>query len=268
GMRQIVLGAAGYDGRAFRYARPGVRWFEVDHPDTQRDKRDRLDRLGLTSPQLRFVEADFTRDLVAERLLAAGLDPARPSLFLLEGVAVYLEPAVLGTVLRQFRQVACLHSRLAISVSLSGADAERRARFRASVAALGEPARSAFEAGEAAELLARTGWQVTAAGDADDPEAAARRERQRSAGLLLARAAPATRGAPATRHAPATRGAAHRPACPAPAVPPETGLPLPALLSQALVAVTIEVDNEAEHPPALPDGPASRRLPRWQLTAP
>ena len=188
GMRQIVLGAAGYDGRAFRYAKPGVRWFEVDHPDTQRDKRDRLDRLGLTSPQPRFVEADFTRDPVAERLLAAGLDPARPSLFLLEGVAVYLEPAVLETVLSQFRQVASLRSRLAISVSPSGADAGRRARFRASVAALGEPARSAFEAGEAAELLARTGWQVTA-GDADDPEAAARCERQRSAGLLLARAA-------------------------------------------------------------------------------
>ena len=26
GVRQVVVGAAGYDGRAFRYARPGVRW--------------------------------------------------------------------------------------------------------------------------------------------------------------------------------------------------------------------------------------------------
>ena len=37
GVRQVVVGAAGYDGRAFRYAKPGVRWFEVDHPGTQRD---------------------------------------------------------------------------------------------------------------------------------------------------------------------------------------------------------------------------------------
>ena len=37
GVRQVVVGAAGYDGRAFRYAKPGVRWFEVDHPATQRD---------------------------------------------------------------------------------------------------------------------------------------------------------------------------------------------------------------------------------------
>src|SRR5580692_5793714 len=95
GVRQIVVGAAGYDGRALRYAKPGVRWFEVDHPATQRDKQDRLTRLGLDAGQVRFVEADFTRDPIAERLTAAGLNPGRPTLFMLEGVAVYLEPAVL-----------------------------------------------------------------------------------------------------------------------------------------------------------------------------
>ena len=195
GVRQVVIGGAGYDGRAFRYAKPGVLWFEVDHPDTQRDKRERLDRLGLAAPQVRFVAADFTRDLFAARLTEAGLDPARPGLFLLEGVAVYLEPAVLETVLAQFRQVAAAGSRLAISVSVSGADAERRARFQASVAALGEPARSTLEPGQATDLLARAGWQVTAAGG-DDPEATARRERQHSAGLLTASPRP-TRPAPA-----------------------------------------------------------------------
>src|SRR5580704_5475878 len=184
GVRQVVIGAAGYDGRAFRYAKPGVRWFEVDHPNTQRDKRERLDRLGLPARQVRFVEADFTRDPSAGRLAEAGLDRAQPSLFLLEGVAVYLEPAVLEAVLSQFRQVATAGSGLAISVSVSGANAERRARFQDAVARLGEPARSTLEAGQATELLARTGWQVTAAGDDDDPQAAARRDRQRTAGLL------------------------------------------------------------------------------------
>ena len=228
GVHQIVLGAAGYDGRAFRYARSGVRWFEVDHPATQRDKRERLDRLGIAARQVRFVEADFTCDPVAERLTAAGLDPAKPSLFLLEGVAVYLEPDVLDRVLRQFRQVARAGSRLAISVSLSGARAEARSRFQASVATLGEPARSTLEADAATELLARTGWQVLATDAADDPDAAARRERLRSAGLLTASAGPATRKPRQTRQ-------------------PGGPLSLSALLSQALVALTIELDNEAEH---------------------
>ena len=169
GIRQIVVGAAGYDGRAFRYAKPGVRWFEVDHPATQRDKRDRLARLGLDVGQVQLVEADFTRDPIADRLTAAGLNPGQLSLFLLEGVAVYLEPAVLERVLTEFRQVARAGSRLAISVSVSGTRSEARSRFQASVAALGEPARSSLEAGQATEVLARTGWQVIA-GDAGGPE--------------------------------------------------------------------------------------------------
>jgi methyltransferase (TIGR00027 family) len=190
GVRQIVVGAAGYDGRALRYARPGVRWFEVDHPATQRDKRDRLARLGLEAGRVQLVEADFTRDPIAERLTAAGLNPGQLSLFLLEGVAVYLEPAVLERVLTEFRQVARAGSRLAISVSVSGTQSEARSRFQATVAALGEPARSTLEAGQATEVLARTGWQVIAGDDADDPEAAARRDRLRSAGLLTATATP------------------------------------------------------------------------------
>ncbi|HEX2743501.1 MAG TPA: SAM-dependent methyltransferase [Streptosporangiaceae bacterium] len=187
GVRQIVVGAAGYDGRAFRYAKRGVRWFEVDHPATQRDKRDRLARLDIAAPHVRFVEADFTTNPVAERLLAAGLDPDAPGLFLLEGVAVYLESAVLETVLEQFRQVAATGSRLAISVSLSrDHDDESRARFRASVAAMGEPAKSAFDADEAEDLLARHGWRIITA--LDDPEAGPRHARMHAAGLLTASA--------------------------------------------------------------------------------
>jgi methyltransferase (TIGR00027 family) len=242
GVRQIVVGAAGYDGRAFRYAKPGIRWFEMDHPATQRDKRDRLARLGIAEPrQVQFVEADFTSGPIAERLTAAGLDPAKPSLFLLEGVAVYLEPAVLERVLREFRHLARPGSRLAISVSLSSASNEARSRFQALVATLGEPARSTLEADQATELLARTGWQVTTtADDADDPEAAARRDRLREAGLLTASAVP-TESATASK-APTTRQPKqHQPE------QPQGPLSVSALLSQALVALTIEIDNEAEH---------------------
>jgi methyltransferase (TIGR00027 family) len=159
GVPQVVIGAAGYDGRALRYARPGVRWFEADHPATQRDKRERLARLGILAPHVRFVAADFRTDPVADLLLAAGLDPAASTLFLLEGVAVYLEPAVLEALLRQFRQVAADGSRLAVSVSLSHRQ-EARAAFQAWVAAIGEPAMSSLDAGEAEALLAHTGWQI------------------------------------------------------------------------------------------------------------
>ncbi len=247
GVRQVVIGAAGYDGRAFRYAKPGVRWFEVDHPATQRDKLERLRRLGIAARHVRFAEADFTRDPVADRLRSAGLETAAPSLFLLEGVAVYLEPAVLETVLEQFRQVAAPGSRLAISVSLSREhDEGARARFQAAVATLGEPARSTFDADQAEDLLARTGWR-TMPGRADT---AAKRERLRSAGLLTASAGPRAPQAPApSRLSKQPRQPSEPKLSTSPALSalqPGT-LSLSALLSQALVAFTIEFDNEAEH---------------------
>ena len=160
GVRQVVIGGAGYDGRALRYAKPGVSWFEVDHPATQADKRERLDRLGLDAAQVRFVAADFAKDPVADLLLAAGLAANAPGLFLLEGVAVYLAPAVVDAILDQFRQVAGAGSRLAISVSLSGEyDRAGRADFRASVAARGSrPGPASRPTRPRGYLPARDGW--------------------------------------------------------------------------------------------------------------
>jgi methyltransferase (TIGR00027 family) len=177
GITQVVIGGAGYDGRAFRYAKPGVRWFEVDHPATQADKRERITRLGLATPQLRFIPADFTADPVAGPLLAAGLDPARPALFLFEGVAVYLDRPVTERVLTEFRAVTPAGSTLAISVSVHAASSRTRARFQQRVAELGEPVRAVLTFDQAVGLLAAAGWELAEVTD-----------RQRSAGLLLARA--------------------------------------------------------------------------------
>lgn len=161
GMKQIVVGASGYDGRAWRYAKPGVRWFEVDHPATQADKLRRLQALGIGSSHVGFAAADFGADPLGPGLVAAGFDPVVPALFLLEGVAVYLEREVLDSVLRQLRDVAADGSRLAVSLSVSrgspGADSRRR-DFQAAVARLGEPARSTVAGDQIPPLLAATGW--------------------------------------------------------------------------------------------------------------
>ena len=258
GITQVVTGGAGYDGRAFRYARPGVRWFEVDHPATQADKRARVARLGLDAAHVAFIPADFTADPVAGPLRDAGLDPARRALFLFEGVAVYLDRPVIERVLAEFREVTRAGSTLAISVSTGTATPASRARFQERVAEFGEPARSVLTAEEAAGLLAAAGWEIQGAS-----------ERQWSAGLLLAGAATARQGTERVRGTPA------RPASPASAaVAPghprlrasaaeAAGLPLSALLSQALVAFTIEADNEAEHrlPHRTTDGGASPGAP-------
>jgi methyltransferase (TIGR00027 family) len=235
GVRQVVVGGAGYDGRALRYAKPGVTWFELDHPATQADKIARIERLGLERGHIRFIAADFTADPIAEPLLAAGLDPARPTLFLLEGVAVYLERPVLERVLAAFRRVAADGSELALSGSTGTATPQQRARFQQRVAEIGEPIRSQLTPDQARDLLAAVGWQPSAvpAGELAEGELAAG---ELAAGLLLAETGAPSEQAPA----PASASAA-------PADGAWQALPLSALLSAALVAFTIEADNEAEH---------------------
>jgi methyltransferase (TIGR00027 family) len=91
GARQVVLLGAGYDATALRH--PELRaahFFEVDHPSTQRVKREVLDRLGADTSNITLVPVDFGRDPLAESLLAAGFDPAKPSVFAWLGVSYYL----------------------------------------------------------------------------------------------------------------------------------------------------------------------------------
>lgn len=161
GIAQVVVGAAGYDGRALRYAKPGTRWFEIDREPTQRDKRQRLARLDIACPHVAFVAADFDTDDLCEALRTNGFAAASPALFLLEGVAVYLERETLNGVLLQFGRVAAPRSRLAVSLSVSGGSASREARrgaFRQAVAALGEPVRSSVAPEEVDDLLGSAGW--------------------------------------------------------------------------------------------------------------
>ena len=163
GVQQIVIAAAGYDTRALRYAKPGVHWFELDHPATQADKRAILSTAAVEVDQISFVAADFTSDDVAAGLAAAGCKTGQRSLVLAEGIAVYLELTVLRGLLAALRRSVGASSRLAISMSIDAESADQRLRrtaFQQRVAAIGEPARTVLTAADSVGLLAETGWQV------------------------------------------------------------------------------------------------------------
>jgi methyltransferase (TIGR00027 family) len=99
---QVVLLGAGLDTRSARLAGDGLRWFEVDHPASQRLKRERLSGLqGYPVDTATFVRCDFEKDDFIDRLTEAGFDTKEPALFIWEGVTPYLsEGAVRGTVHR------------------------------------------------------------------------------------------------------------------------------------------------------------------------
>src|ERR1700733_15366344 len=76
GAQQLVLLGAGFDSRAYRLEETkGIRTFEVDHPATQRAKRERLKaRIGPPFDNVRFVEVDFEKDDLEFKLKEAGFD--------------------------------------------------------------------------------------------------------------------------------------------------------------------------------------------------
>jgi methyltransferase (TIGR00027 family) len=160
---QMATIAAGYDGRSLRYAKPGVRWFEVDHPDTQANRRLRLERLGIDASHITFTAIDLADEAVSAALIESGWDPDAPSMMLCEGLSVYLEADVFEALLGSLRAVATVGTRLAMSLSIQVHDPDslvRRARFEEVVAALGEPVRNRLDHDGAAEMLAATRWRA------------------------------------------------------------------------------------------------------------
>jgi methyltransferase (TIGR00027 family) len=156
---QCVVVGAGYDARAFRYRAPGVRWWEIDRPLTQEDKRSRLGRLGVTTDGVIYIGLDLSDGDVAAALLSTGFEPDAPALYIAEGVAPYLEDETLRKVLLDLRTLATLGTRLAISFRRAGADPAMRARFEDGVAALGEPAVGSITADEAEVFFADCRWR-------------------------------------------------------------------------------------------------------------
>jgi methyltransferase (TIGR00027 family) len=92
GVEQVVILGAGLDTRVFRFADrlALVRVFELDFPANQRQKLARLAPRALPG-NVSYVPIDFTTQDLRSVLEGAGLEPARTTFFVWEGVSYYLD---------------------------------------------------------------------------------------------------------------------------------------------------------------------------------
>jgi len=110
GVGQYVILGAGLD--TFAQRRPDVasrlRVFEVDRPEPQEWKRQRLIELGFGVPEwLRPVPVDFEAGASWwERLAGAGFDASRPAVVASTGVSMYLTKDAIAATLRQIAALA------------------------------------------------------------------------------------------------------------------------------------------------------------------
>ena len=93
GARQVVILGAGFDSRAYRFRErlEGVRLFEVDYGPTQEYKKRRLQEIfGSVPKHVQYVAMDFNRDDLATQLRNNGYSPKERTVFIWEGVTMYL----------------------------------------------------------------------------------------------------------------------------------------------------------------------------------
>lgn len=166
GVRQMVVLGAGYDTRAYRIdaVKDGMRVFEVDRPPILARKADIITRaLGAVPDHVAAVALDLEREDLWDRLTRAGFSAELATLFVLEGLVMYLPREAVE---RLFDGIA-RHAGAGSSVlfdcvphSLADGTLEREGarNILAYTVERGEPILSGFAEGEVEPFLARLGF--------------------------------------------------------------------------------------------------------------
>jgi len=166
GIEQLVILGAGYDSRAYRFdeLRPRVRVFEVDHPDTQQAKIQKVKRIfGSLPSHVTYVGLDLDEKKLGEGLLKAGYRKDKKTLFIWEGVTVYLTPEAVDETLAFVAENSGKGSSIIFDYAFQFAldatsDSEEAKKWRKAYERRGEPPKFALKEDEVEEFLSKRGF--------------------------------------------------------------------------------------------------------------
>ncbi|MFA5558570.1 MAG: SAM-dependent methyltransferase [Methanofastidiosum sp.] len=91
---QILIFGAGFDSRGIRFTadKSKIKIFELDAPPTQRAKIKQYKNRKIEIPNnLIFIPIDFEKETLVQKLSDAGFKKGKRSLFILEGLLMYLQ---------------------------------------------------------------------------------------------------------------------------------------------------------------------------------
>ncbi len=169
GLRQVVALGAGFDTRAYRYAdkMPNIRFFEMDLPATITHKEKMaktvLDKIPAS---LTYVAIDFNTQTIYDALKEAGYREDLVTLFIWEGVTMYISEEAVAATLKFVADHSAPTSAIVfdyISADIPRGDFSKHPRARMAsfvCAAHGEPWVFGFEEGEAPTFVQKHGLHV------------------------------------------------------------------------------------------------------------
>jgi methyltransferase (TIGR00027 family) len=170
GATQVVVLGAGFDSRAYRFAasQPQLRFFEVDLPDTLAAKKQRVQALlGALPRHVHYAEIDFDHQRIEDVLPAAGYGARARTLFILEGVSMYIGAEGTASMLRFIARHSAPGSRVVFDYAIRGAVEGPRDRLFGmteayeALRARGEPMVTGWTPAEAAALVVASGLVVS-----------------------------------------------------------------------------------------------------------
>lgn len=145
GSTQVVILGAGLDSRAYRFgdALRGVRVFELDLPQTQDYKKKRIREVfGALPDHVTYVPVDFAKQALELVLNGAGYDQKKKTIFIWEGVTMYLPETAIDGTLRAVVRNSAPGSRIVFDYFLESALTSPNPALREiskNVATVGEP---------------------------------------------------------------------------------------------------------------------------------
>ena len=131
GCGQVVVVGAGFDTLALRLSRefPGATFIEIDHPATQRYKRLAGEGAGAAA-NLHFIAADLSLVRLQDALSGGAYRPEARSVFIIEGLLMYLTVAEVGGVFTALRELQRAGGRVVFTVMEPRPMAARRSTTR------------------------------------------------------------------------------------------------------------------------------------------
>ena len=162
GKIQYVICGAGSDTFSFRNDNENIEVFEIDHPDTQRYKLEKIRELEWNIPQnVHFVSVDFERERMCDKLIAAGFDPDKKTFFSILGVSYYLTLDVFSDTLAQMAELSALGSVVVFDYPIkTGEFPQRVERLEQITRSLGEVMSGGFDYSEVSRALYSLGFQI------------------------------------------------------------------------------------------------------------
>jgi methyltransferase (TIGR00027 family) len=175
GLEQILIFGAGFDTRGIRFGSraENTRIFELDAPVTQSAKIERYHQKKIEIPKnLIYIPIDFDLESLSERLIQKGFEKGRSSLFILEGLTMYLQPASVDSTFKTIKEFSGPGSRIVFdhiytSVIRRENLYEGEQEIYQKVAVSGECFNFGIEKGHADEFLNTYGFAVEKIMDAD-----------------------------------------------------------------------------------------------------